>query len=101
MSKWIDPPKFGEVRRGWYHLNSEWWLTWDALQKAFETTGKKIAEVTLTTHKGGANEGRLRTTIGRNPYNNKAFILYSLDDMQMLFQELKRKERQQSPPSVF
>jgi hypothetical protein len=82
-----DPPKFPEIRQGWYHQNGEWFLTWDALKDAFETTKKKIAEITVTTRKGGVKEGRLRTTIGRNKYNNKAFVLYSLDDMTMLWQE--------------
>jgi len=86
-----DPPEFGEVRDGWYQLNGEWWLTWDALKKEFETTGKKIAEITITTRKGEVNEGRLRTTIGRNRYNNRAFVLYSFDDFTWLWQELKHE----------
>ena len=85
-----DPPQFGETRYGWYHREREWWLTWDALQDAFEATGKQIAEITVTTQKGGVNEGRLRTTIGRNRYNGKAFVLYSFDDFTWLWQERKR-----------
>jgi hypothetical protein len=42
-----DEPKFGEAPQGWYFLDGEWWLTWDALPKALETTGKKIAEIIL------------------------------------------------------
>ena len=82
-----DPPVFPEIRQGWYCIDNQWWLTWDALQTEFNTTGKTIAEITLTTRKDGANEGRLRTVVRFNKYSDRGFVLYNLDDMNTLFKE--------------
>jgi len=79
-----DPPKFWEIRAGWYQIEGYWWLTRDALKIEFQATGKKIAEITLTTRKGGSNEGKLHTAVRFNRYNNRGFIVYSLDDMRRL-----------------
>jgi len=86
-----DPPVFPEIRQGWYQIDNEWWLTWEALQKEYHTTGQKIAEITLTTRKGGANEGRLRTVVRFNKYSERGFVLYSLDDVDKLFQERQKQ----------
>ncbi len=82
------PKKFGDpVPAGWYHVDREWWLTWDALQKAFEVKAREIAAVTVTTRRGCKNEDRLRTIILTNPYNHRNFLAYSLDDFEVLWDE--------------
>ena len=75
-----DPPEFGEIRTGWYQENNEWWLTFGALRKEFHNSGRKIGEVTATTHRGQPNEGKLRTTTLFNKYSGRSFVVYSLDD---------------------
>lgn len=86
-----DPPQFGEIREGWYEIDNEWWLTRDAVLKEFKLSNKQLSAMVLATRNRTSGDPRLRTTIGRNPYNDRAFVLYSLDDLTVLWQEMKRK----------
>lgn len=87
-----DPPQVGKVRYGWYKIDNEWWLTRDELKKEFKLSNKQLSNIVLSSRKGRVNEGKLRTAVRFNRYNDKDFIVYNLDDFNALFQKLKQQE---------
>jgi len=69
-----NPPKFGEKRVGWYKIGNYWYLTFGAAKKELEVTKKQLDELLL----GVATETLT------NPYNERPFMVYSLDSLRSL-----------------